>query len=244
VGERNQVGLLNNKLLKIAAALYNISIENCTEKEEIVNLICTTLTNNQSKEFYQISENNYQPNVKKFWKEDFNNSQSETNRSRFTQENNQKNNRGYQQQNYQQNYQQQNYQQPNTQQQNYQQNYRQQNYQQPNTQQQNYRQQNYQQNYQQTNTQQQNYQQPNTQQQNYQQPNTQPRNQKNSQQDNNIQPPSQDQNDTICIICLDKKRDTLILECGHIVSCSTCSSFLKICPVCRGKITRVVKAYF
>jgi len=47
----------------------------------------------------------------------------------------------------------------------------------------------------------------------------------------------------ICVICMDKKIDTVILECAHSAVCIVCSGTLKICPICRGAITRVVKIF-
>jgi len=47
----------------------------------------------------------------------------------------------------------------------------------------------------------------------------------------------------ICVICMDKKIDTVILECAHSAVCMVCSGTLKICPICRGNITRVVKIF-
>lgn len=51
----------------------------------------------------------------------------------------------------------------------------------------------------------------------------------------------------ICIICYDKKVDTILMPCGHIVTCSEClENWLKTkneCPVCRQEISYFKKIY-
>jgi hypothetical protein len=56
-----------------------------------------------------------------------------------------------------------------------------------------------------------------------------------------LAPPDAD----ICKICFDAPYECIILECGHICSCMECSKvFLKSeCPICRVKVTRVVKFF-
>jgi hypothetical protein len=56
-----------------------------------------------------------------------------------------------------------------------------------------------------------------------------------------LAPPDAD----ICKICFDAPYECVILECGHICSCMECSKlFLKgECPICRVKVTRVVKFF-
>lgn len=46
-----------------------------------------------------------------------------------------------------------------------------------------------------------------------------------------------------CVICLDKPRDVVILECGHICICRLCSMQITECPMCRGDISRLVSTY-
>ena len=48
---------------------------------------------------------------------------------------------------------------------------------------------------------------------------------------------------TICKICMDNTVDVVFLPCGHIASCHQCAPALKKCPICRGKVKGVVKAY-
>jgi DNA repair protein RAD16 len=47
-----------------------------------------------------------------------------------------------------------------------------------------------------------------------------------------------------CRACCERPRDACYLPCGHIVLCMECTSKLqsKTCPLCRNKISRVVKA--
>jgi hypothetical protein len=47
-----------------------------------------------------------------------------------------------------------------------------------------------------------------------------------------------------CRACCERPRDACYLPCGHIVLCMECTGKLqsKICPMCRAKISRVVKA--
>ena len=47
----------------------------------------------------------------------------------------------------------------------------------------------------------------------------------------------------LCNICMSNPIDCLILECGHMSTCLTCAKLLSKCPICREKITRLVKAF-
>jgi len=50
--------------------------------------------------------------------------------------------------------------------------------------------------------------------------------------------------DHICSICMDAKKDMIILPCFHMCACETCSKQLPAeCPVCRGKILEIRKVY-
>jgi len=46
-----------------------------------------------------------------------------------------------------------------------------------------------------------------------------------------------------CIVCMDAPLETVFLECGHLACCSKCSMKLKLCPICRNAITRVVPIF-
>lgn len=46
-----------------------------------------------------------------------------------------------------------------------------------------------------------------------------------------------------CVICLDRDRSTLFLECSHMLCCTACSKLVTHCPICRQYIARVVPVY-
>jgi len=46
-----------------------------------------------------------------------------------------------------------------------------------------------------------------------------------------------------CIVCMDAPFETVFLECGHLACCASCSEKLKLCPICRNTITRVVPIF-
>lgn len=49
--------------------------------------------------------------------------------------------------------------------------------------------------------------------------------------------------DNACIVCMDAPIETVFLECGHLACCQGCSTKLKLCPICRNQIARVVPIY-
>jgi len=46
-----------------------------------------------------------------------------------------------------------------------------------------------------------------------------------------------------CIVCMDAPFETVFLECGHLACCTRCSEKLKLCPICRKPIARVVPIF-
>jgi hypothetical protein len=44
-----------------------------------------------------------------------------------------------------------------------------------------------------------------------------------------------------CVICLEKRRDTILVPCGHLASCLECCNALYQCPVCRRPIRSKVR---
>lgn len=50
-----------------------------------------------------------------------------------------------------------------------------------------------------------------------------------------------------CIVCYDGQKNMLLLPCAHIATCVSCTSYImhanKMCPVCRTKITQVMRIY-
>jgi len=47
--------------------------------------------------------------------------------------------------------------------------------------------------------------------------------------------------DVFCVICLEKRRDTIFVPCGHLGSCLKCCNDLYQCPVCRSDILNKVR---
>uniref|UniRef100_A0A6B2LUE2 RING-type domain-containing protein n=1 Tax=Arcella intermedia TaxID=1963864 RepID=A0A6B2LUE2_9EUKA len=49
----------------------------------------------------------------------------------------------------------------------------------------------------------------------------------------------------LCVVCLEREKNTVLLPCSHFLSCSLCSEGLKECPVCRIPLSgRLVCKYF
>jgi len=50
-----------------------------------------------------------------------------------------------------------------------------------------------------------------------------------------------DENSDVCVVCMDAKRDALLVPCGHIYLCMGCAKNLnhKACPMCRVSITKI-----
>mmetsp|Transcript_9849 Transcript_9849/g.24246 ORF Transcript_9849/g.24246 Transcript_9849/m.24246 type:complete len:1443 (-) Transcript_9849:103-4431(-) len=53
----------------------------------------------------------------------------------------------------------------------------------------------------------------------------------------------------VCILCMDRPMDALLLECGHMYTCMQCAKKLKggqggkkACPICRAPIKKIVKS--
>ncbi|XP_068729626.1 tumor susceptibility gene 101 protein-like [Montipora capricornis] len=50
-----------------------------------------------------------------------------------------------------------------------------------------------------------------------------------------------------CIICMEKKSDSVLIPCGHLGFCLRCANELKrtttVCPVCRKNIDQVLRVY-
>ncbi len=48
------------------------------------------------------------------------------------------------------------------------------------------------------------------------------------------------ENAALCVVCLDRKKDTLVQPCAHLVLCKTCADPEKVkkCPVCRAAVDR------
>jgi hypothetical protein len=46
----------------------------------------------------------------------------------------------------------------------------------------------------------------------------------------------QAESDNKCVICMQQERDSLLLPCRHLCSCSYCGQQISQCPLCRVKI--------
>ncbi|XP_031573603.1 mitochondrial ubiquitin ligase activator of NFKB 1-like [Actinia tenebrosa] len=46
-----------------------------------------------------------------------------------------------------------------------------------------------------------------------------------------------------CVVCLDRPRNVVILDCGHICACRECAEQVTECPVCRRNIARLLPIY-
>lgn len=46
-----------------------------------------------------------------------------------------------------------------------------------------------------------------------------------------------------CVICMDRQRNVVILDCGHFCCCVECAHRINNCPVCRRSIARLVPTY-
>jgi len=46
-----------------------------------------------------------------------------------------------------------------------------------------------------------------------------------------------------CIVCMERRIDCVLLECGHLAVCFVCGKHLTECPICRNKIERVVHTF-
>jgi len=50
--------------------------------------------------------------------------------------------------------------------------------------------------------------------------------------------------DIFCVVCLKNARDTMLLPCGHLGTCSSCCKDLSQCPMCRRKTEDAVQVSF
>ncbi|KAJ8453239.1 hypothetical protein Cgig2_008123 [Carnegiea gigantea] len=47
----------------------------------------------------------------------------------------------------------------------------------------------------------------------------------------------------LCVICLEHEYNAVFVPCGHMCCCTSCSSHLTNCPLCRRRIDQVVRTY-
>jgi len=51
------------------------------------------------------------------------------------------------------------------------------------------------------------------------------------------------QDDSLCKICMDAAIDCVMLECGHMCTCTNCGKQMAECPICRQYVVRVVRIF-
>lgn len=49
-------------------------------------------------------------------------------------------------------------------------------------------------------------------------------------------------NNIMCKVCMEEQFSVVFMPCNHMVTCTYCAVVLKTCPVCRAKITGLIKA--
>ncbi|XP_077219408.1 E3 Ubiquitin ligase family protein [Tasmannia lanceolata] len=47
----------------------------------------------------------------------------------------------------------------------------------------------------------------------------------------------------LCVICLEQEYNAVFVPCGHMCCCTSCSSHLTTCPLCRRRIEQVVRTF-
>jgi hypothetical protein len=56
---------------------------------------------------------------------------------------------------------------------------------------------------------------------------------------------SSEKDENLCVICLDNKKNIVLVPCGHVCICDSCKEKnIKDCPICRTKIENMIKAYW
>jgi len=55
--------------------------------------------------------------------------------------------------------------------------------------------------------------------------------------------PKQDEEEDLCVICLDEDRTHAFIPCGHRVVCGDCRGIVDICPVCRVAISGSLRVF-
>jgi hypothetical protein len=47
----------------------------------------------------------------------------------------------------------------------------------------------------------------------------------------------------LCKVCMDAVIDCVLLDCGHMVTCTQCGKKMAECPICRQFVVRVVHVF-
>lgn len=53
----------------------------------------------------------------------------------------------------------------------------------------------------------------------------------------------QEEEEDSCVICWERSIDCVLVPCGHMACCKGCAAKFEECPVCRKKVSQVVKTY-
>ncbi|XP_068946032.1 E3 ubiquitin-protein ligase rififylin isoform X1 [Petaurus breviceps papuanus] len=61
--------------------------------------------------------------------------------------------------------------------------------------------------------------------------------------DQNGDPAPSSAEENICKICMDSPIDCVLLECGHMVTCTKCGKRMNECPICRQYVIRAVHVF-
>jgi len=55
------------------------------------------------------------------------------------------------------------------------------------------------------------------------------------------------EDENMCIVCFENKKDTVFYKCGHLACCNACAILMRDknaeCPICRAQIIDVTKIY-
>ncbi|XP_057695973.1 E3 ubiquitin-protein ligase rififylin isoform X2 [Corythoichthys intestinalis] len=49
--------------------------------------------------------------------------------------------------------------------------------------------------------------------------------------------------DNRCCICMDAPIECVLLECGHMITCTQCGNRMRECPICRQHVSRAVRVF-
>ncbi|KAM9319018.1 E3 ubiquitin-protein ligase rififylin [Pholidichthys leucotaenia] len=63
----------------------------------------------------------------------------------------------------------------------------------------------------------------------------------NASESNGVEGPGLNEN--LCKICMDSPIDCVLLECGHMVTCTKCGKRMSECPICRQYVIRAVHVF-
>ncbi|KAJ8286509.1 hypothetical protein GJAV_G00039990 [Gymnothorax javanicus] len=61
--------------------------------------------------------------------------------------------------------------------------------------------------------------------------------------DESVKPQLTNQDESLCRICMDAVIDCVLLECGHMVTCTRCGKRMNECPICRQYVVRAVHVF-